>query len=545
MSTPSRPSSPLAPAPVPTATPREIELKLFVPSTAVDRVWSSPLVTASAIGPRRVARLDNRYFDTPDRLLASHRIALRLRRSGNRWVQTLKTGGDTTGTLAARGEWEMPVAGAALELDRLADTPLADLGAADALAARLAPLFSTDFRRESQDLRLPDGSEVELAFDRGTIVAGRGRSRRTLPICEVEIEWKRSAAPDTDVERALLRFAAALAAEVPLIPLAASKAERGYRLSDGEAAAPAKAEPPRPAADDDARRHLARVLSAFVGALLADVHALLALAPDDVDGGTDCVHRARVAIRRLCSVLRLFEPVIRGRRAKALGAMLQALGKDFATVRDLDVFATDGLARIEGHVGTDAPGRVAFDEIRDVTVRDRLAAHVALRAKLDDGSIGATALAIERFAQRLSRASSTDSLGPYAGRWLARQHRRVVRLARRLAELDADARHRLRIEVKRLRYAVDVLGPLYDLGTVDRYLDALADLQGRLGRLNDEFVAKQRLDGLDGGASLVASRYATWFDRHLGKQLPKVAADAVTLELAPRPWAPKRAAAFD
>lgn len=536
------PVPPSSNAPVADAAPREVELKLFVPTGSVDRVWSSPLVAALAVGPRRVARLDNRYFDTPDRALASRRMALRLRRSGGRWVQTLKTSGDGAGALSTRGEWEMPVAGPALELERLRDTPLAALGEADALGATLSPLFSTDFRRESQGLRLPDGSDVELAFDRGTIVSGRGAGKRTLPICEVEVEWKRSSDPAVDVDDALLRFAAKLAADVPMIPLAASKAMRGYRLADGAGAAAATAGPPSPTGDDDARHHLARMLTGFCEAMLAEVHALLSLPPDDADAGTESVHRARVAVRRMRSVLRLYAPVLSPKRTRALTTALRALGHDFATVRDLDVFATEALPAIADRIGSVDDGR-SIEALRETTVRDRATAHVALRATLEQGAIGVTALSVARFAHRLSRGDPADALGTVAPRWLQRQHRRVVRLARRLADLDAHRRHRLRIEVKRLRYAVDGLGALYDGALVDRYLAALVDLQARLGRLNDGFVAKERLDASDSGA--LAQRYAEWFMHHLGKQLPKVASDALAFELAPRPWAAGRARAFD
>ncbi|MFN9103948.1 MAG: CYTH domain-containing protein, partial [Betaproteobacteria bacterium] len=83
----------------------EIELKFQVPpgqATAVARAVG----TASA---RRV-RLQAAYADTADRRLAAAGLALRLRREGRRWVQTLKGRGDG---LMARPEHEVPVPGGA------------------------------------------------------------------------------------------------------------------------------------------------------------------------------------------------------------------------------------------------------------------------------------------------------------------------------------------------------------------------------------------------------------------------------------------------
>ena len=62
--------------------------------------------------------------------------------------------------------------------------------------------------------------------------------------------------------------------------------------------------------------------------------------------------------------------------------------------------------------------------------------------------------------------------------------------------LDDEGRHRLRRQVKRLRYGVEFAQALWGAKQVARYLRALAALQERLGALNDVTVA---LDGFRGG----------------------------------------------
>ena len=176
---------------------REIELKLFVPPSSVERLWSHPLLTELAIGPMRVERIDNRYFDTPERDLARRRMALRLRRIG----PALAADAEGRGTRRACDQRTRRVGDADARwpdrrwrsggcATRRSPSLGASVGAQRLIVRNLRPVFTTNFRRESRLLRLADGSVVEFAFDVGTIAAGRGKVARVLPICEVEIERK-------------------------------------------------------------------------------------------------------------------------------------------------------------------------------------------------------------------------------------------------------------------------------------------------------------------------------------------------------------------
>ena len=178
--------------------------------------------------PATSKKLVNIYFDTADYALRRQRIALRLRSIDRHWVQTLKASVDDAegkgNGISIRREWEMPVEGQALELDRLADTPLKAAlkvaGGSDALV----PLFRVEFMRDAWLVKpfpryAPD-FVAEIAFDRGRILAGT----RTDRISEIEIELKHGHI------RELEYLAHVLMRDLKIKEEPRSKAKRGYTL---------------------------------------------------------------------------------------------------------------------------------------------------------------------------------------------------------------------------------------------------------------------------------------------------------------------------
>lgn len=515
--------------------PTEIELKLSIAGDAIPLLRSHTLIAQQLVGHERVSRIDNRYFDTSDRLLAQARMALRLRRIGRRWMQTLKATGPVAAAFSQRHEWEVPLDAARLDLGALRDTPFATLGSPRALGRRIEPVFVTNFRREIRDLLLPDGTQVECAIDVGTIQSGSRKSKRSARISEVEFELKGGDAG------ALLRLVHRLARDVPMLPLPVSKAERGYALADGVVSEPVKAELPEAKAATGARAHLARVVAACQRALLLDAHGLHASGEASPVGkrGIDpeFVHQARVAVRRMRSALRTFRPVFGKRRFETMNATLRAIGQVFGDARDWDVFCEETMDRIARVVGDDDAAKAALKAVHEEAVRQKQAAYVRLLAYLGSAQAGSDAIAIERFVLRFDGQRGT-SLGELAPRWLEEHQRRVVKRARRIATLDDSARHRLRIEVKRLRYALDLLDALYDPEEVHRYRKALSELQDALGELNDAAVAVRLLQSMGESAPLVLARerFSAWVATRLVKRLPKIGALSVAFELTRRPW---------
>ncbi|WP_233832249.1 CYTH domain-containing protein [Paraburkholderia sp. ZP32-5] len=205
----------------------EREIKLALPAAQVQAATQWFVARAGTDG--KPVKLVNIYFDTPQLSLASSKSALRLRQTPDGWLQTFKTVGNATNGLHSRHEWEMPVAGAKLEIDALlqaCDEP----AAADALRAAapsLTELFRTNFMRTLWQLDV-DGAQVEAAIDQGDVLATVDGEARRAPISEIELELK------SGDEAALHTLAAELGKRIAgLAPDDISKAQRGYKLRAG------------------------------------------------------------------------------------------------------------------------------------------------------------------------------------------------------------------------------------------------------------------------------------------------------------------------
>jgi inorganic triphosphatase YgiF len=163
----------------------ETELKIALDAAAEAKLRRHPALAGLRAAPRRTETLVSVYFDTADHALATARIALRLRKVGRRWVQTVKRGsGGSIAGLFSNVEVERPAPGGRLALNGPDPEGVFAAVAAASDGAPLAPVFETRVRRTVERLKAPGGGEVELAIDKGEIVAGEARA----PIREAELE---------------------------------------------------------------------------------------------------------------------------------------------------------------------------------------------------------------------------------------------------------------------------------------------------------------------------------------------------------------------
>ncbi len=444
----------------------EIELKLALDARHTARLRRHPLLAGAR--PRR-RMLHSVYHDTPDFALLRRAIALRLRRMGMHWVQTLKAEAPPVGALSRRPEWEIPVAGGAPDLAALPPEALELLQGID--LTRLAPVFVTEFRRTTWALGDEDG--VELALDEGEIRAGGA----CQPISEIELELRAGSAD------ALFDLSMALLESLPLRLEPRSKAERGYFLCEAAAPAPVNARRPDLRAGHAATEAWAELVRCGLAQAVANVPGFLERGED-----IEYLHQLRVALRRLRAAVGLIRAL--GGATPAWAAALQTSLRDLNPARDWDVFLHETLPEVQA-VLADAPlGEALQEGIRRQAADARRAAQA-----------GVASAAFTRLVLEIGRDLTTPRAdGPTARAWsrgvLDKRWKRLRALCPDgPAALTPEARHRLRIAAKKLRYAADALEGLY--GKHARpFLKRLADLQESLGRANDARIATHLLEDL-------------------------------------------------
>ncbi|WP_413285816.1 CYTH domain-containing protein [Vibrio sp. MA40-2] len=199
----------------------EIELKFFVAPDFSEKLQRKLAEIKILQSSRR--ELGNIYFDTQDNWLRQHDIGLRIRRFDEVYVQTVKTAGRVVAGLHQRPEYNAEHSSNEPDLSLHPQDIWPDNKTVELLQKEIAPIFSTNFTREQWLVGMVDGSQIEVAFDQGVVVAGEHES----PICEVELELKSGQADS------LFTLARSLVDEGGMRLGNLSKAARGYRLAHG------------------------------------------------------------------------------------------------------------------------------------------------------------------------------------------------------------------------------------------------------------------------------------------------------------------------
>lgn len=471
---------------------QEIELKLRVAPDALERLLQAPPIVNHQRNRGQTRHMATTYFDTKDGLLAGHGWSLRVRRIGRQYRMTLKSPGDRHRSALARDEWEVPVPDDRPHPDLLPDdAPLTRLGTL--LPEELRPVYRAEMRRR---LRLLDWREeggegalravVEAAFDDGRLLAGE----RTAPVSELELELKGGA------PAALYRLALALHAQEPVQVETRSKAERAQALADDRPPGWTKAgKSLAVTADQPVCAVLETVLRQCYGHWLANQAA----AADGRD--PEGVHQMRVALRRLRSALALFRPVLADDHFDWLDREAKWLADALGPARDWDVFIAELLPPV-----TDAsPGDPALACLAETARREQARGYVRVRAALE--APRTTAFILELGAWIESRGWRDGVAGPvaemldqpirsFADPLLDRLHRKALKRGRGFADLPVEQRHRVRIALKKLRYAVEFFLEIYPGKRSRRFRRALEGMQEALGHLNDVAAAHSLLERL-------------------------------------------------
>ena len=300
------------------AAPRasEIELKLLADRLADFN--DAPIVATKARNKGTRKHLKSVYYDTPERTFWRNGLSLRVRQSGARFVQTVKT--EFECNLLRRGEWEANVASIApdlaLALPFIPAKLRSDLG-----RHQLEAVFTADIHRHQRVIGLPSGT-VEVAFDQGVLKSGD----RSMPVSEIELELKDGSAG------AIYELAERLAEHGPVRPSIRSKAAGGFDLA---ADTPPTARKPQKLRLDPS----IPLDDAFATILRSCLHHLLDSLPAAEDGrNPEGIHQLRVSLRRLRSALDLMRSVGSLSKLESLRSEARSLAQNVSAARDWEHF---------------------------------------------------------------------------------------------------------------------------------------------------------------------------------------------------------------
>lgn len=435
----------------------EIELKLEVDPDDL------PLLRADHVLAGAKARSNHQvtvYYDTPGTILKKHGLTLRVRSVGGKFIQTVKPISDSVG-LVAREEIECEIESMTPDLKQLSSHSIHSI-LSGGKARKLEPTICSDVTRTSWMID-GHGSGIQVDLDHGTISAGE----HSDSFAELEFEL-RDGPPAS-----LIVAARRLSDEVPVRLGVLTKAERGSLVATDSLNRVHKAVPVHVRTD----MTVAEAFEAIVHACLKHYRLNEPLVIRTCNA--EALHQARVGMRRLRSAFTLFRPAIEDVEYQHLRHELRWFTAQLGDARNLDVYLERDLD--EDHRAKAVRKREeAYDEVIDAMNSNKL------RRLLID-LVGWTAIGAWRTGKMAQRPVST-----FANRRLDRLWKSIAGAGADLAQMDEDTRHKLRIQTKKLRYAVEFLRGLYPQAhaTEKQFADAVEELQEALGKLNDIATAK-------------------------------------------------------
>ena len=459
--------------------PTEIEIKLSVSPEDIVALQNHPSFAGTLHDPTSET-LKTVYFDSRSRLLRHHGFTLRVRHNGDKRVQTVKAANNGGGYFE-RSEWEQMIEGDRPDLTLVKDTALGVILVNEA-DKTLQPVFETRIKRTAYHLN-GNGADVLMAIDQGNIVA----TGSSLPVSEIELELKGGNPAD------LFKIARDILNIIPAHLDFKSKSERGYDLEKTAITAETARDPElRPGMT--AGRAFALVGRTCLRHLVVNVPAMM-------DRDAYALHQMRVALRRLRTAISLFSPVVDDDRVSAIKSELRWLAQEFGPARNLDTLLVDVIKPLRKRHPNE-PGLVS---IRNMFARKRLTSYRQALKAVQSARFSRLVLDTVEWVETGPWSTSEDPLMSarrelpveiYAAGQLSQRRKKIRRRGARIGTLTPEQLHRLRIQVKKARYATEFFSGLFPGRKCARRREtiksSLMQLQNSLGEVND-FVSHKTL----------------------------------------------------
>jgi len=460
----------------------ETELKLQISPEQIEAFLQHPLLQTVTDG-RASKHLYSTYFDTPDCALLQKGIGLRIRKIGDKYVQTIKTAGRGLGGLHQRQEWEIEVAGNNPDFNGLPDEVLPIVREIN--FNLIEAIFTTDFIRQTWQLVLEDDTHIELALDLGKIETPSASES----LHEIELELKSGSIAQ------IYQTALLLQKILPLTIENHSKAERGYALYRPKRLRSYKATPLDLTPDLTAEQAFSIICWSCLTHLQANEDIVLH------GNSGEGVHQMCVALRRLRTLFKLYKPLIPSTNHRKLRKKLKGVSKALGVARDWDVFI-ETLQAIRQQLPKDK----SLKALNKILSKQQHYAYVNVRTLLRSPRYSRWLLQVSLWLTEQNWRKKGDAedllqshqpLSKFADKALQKCQRKVYKREESLEKLEVKQLRLLRTAVRELTYGSRFFATLYSPELVTAYEKILSQLQDELGILNDTQVALQLLNQTD------------------------------------------------
>jgi len=467
---------------------KEIEYKFLLPKSGANVAVLNLLGSKGyRVRRQRTIHQEDLYLDSFDWRLFRHGLSLRLRRANDKVYYTLKSIGKFDGGRVERREIEIEVKGSLADPTAVPVKEIQTEIAGIIDPRRLIGQLTVRTERQPYMVTGPGNTRIELVFDStGFLARGFNKPRRARRLFEMEAELRKGSSEELETLKRHLTGA------IEFTPSGQSKLETAIeRLG---IVFPAKNPPShlQVKIDDRFDRAVQKIFAFQIRRFEENLPGVLA----DID--TEFVHQARVATRRMRSLIRLFGGAIPEKTASYFAAELLWLGSLFGGVRDLDVFLLN-LPRFKQAIEI-APQRSINTLARHI-VEQRLERFAELKAGLASARWRLLHSRLQAFTARPPAKNPSAPLAALPVNRAAppiisaRFDAVIAQGSRVLAKPDLKNFHKLRIQFKKLRYALEFVSPAYG-DSLHPLIEEVVKIQDCLGDLQDTVFTRALIDSL-------------------------------------------------
>ena len=426
----------------------EVELKFQIPEARRNALLK-------ALDPKKskIIQLKAKYYDTEQRLLSQHGVALRQRLEGTRWIQTLKAAGKSH---LHRFEHNY-------DLGELEQAPQRDLSIYEhdaeaqqilknALQNSQEPLklqFETDIQRTFRVIPFQE-TDIEVSLDVGEVRTGTAQRE----MHEVEFELKSGSV------QSLLAFSFEWVKKYQLWLDVRSKAEIGNLLAMTQKVSPAKsAKEFTLSKKDPANKNLRLLIAQQLQHLLPNIAAISAVVSEK-----EHIQQAQIALDHLNLTLSLFKDwneSVSDKWAMQIGAFKQQF---------------DHLQHLE-HMQTTLGAFLQNPNTASNLTKDILYAKEKLANLVRSTQNVHHYLELLMFSLDTEEQAQSHDLKWFAQNTLQNQYKQLQDSLTSAEITDFESLDKLATKIHELKFSFPILTSIYDVKNLQKYSKALNDAQ--------------------------------------------------------------------